>query len=154
MSKGTDGPDGMVGSVAIKRTESQDMSSYFITLANLPKFEQTAGLETMILTGLNGEKMMMVLNSTLPGCTVPMHSHPHEQIGMVYSGRALLRIGNNEREVSKGDFYCIPSGIQHGDTCIGDEAFVMLDIFYPVRQDFIDKMKKSIDVNSALSASN
>lgn len=63
---------------------------------------------------------MMVLNTTLPGCTVPMHSHPHEQIGMVYAGEALLRVGDEERIVRKGDFYCIPSGILHGDTCLSD----------------------------------
>jgi len=68
---------------------------------------------------------------------VPTHAHPHEQIGMVYSGRAILRIGDEEREVGPGDFYRIPAGVPHSDTCVGDEPFVMLDIFYPVREDFI-----------------
>lgn len=58
---------------------------------------------------------------------------------MVYSGRAILRIGDEEREVGPGDFYCIPAGVPHGDTCIGDEPFVMLDIFYPVRGDFLER---------------
>ena len=112
---------------------------YFVNLLNAPKFSQMKGLETTILTGLSGGKMMMALNSTLPGQTVPIHSHPHEQVGMVYSGKAILRIGDEERSVEKGDFYCIPSNIPHGDICIGNEPFVMLDIFYPIRQDFIDK---------------
>jgi quercetin dioxygenase-like cupin family protein len=98
------------------------------------------GLETTILTGLHGEKMMMVLSATLPGHSVSTHSHPHEQIGMVYRGKAALRIGSEEKVVKKGDFYCIPAGMSHGDTCIGDEPFVMLDIFYPVREDFIQKL--------------
>ena len=83
----------------------------------------------------------MVLNATLPGHTVPTHSHPHEQIGMVYGGRAVLRIRDEERIVGKGDFYCIPGGVPHSDTCIGDKPFVMLDIFYPVREDFIEKLE-------------
>jgi hypothetical protein len=29
----------------------------------------------------------------------------------------------------------------HGDTAIGDEPFVMLDIFHPVREDFVEKAK-------------
>jgi quercetin dioxygenase-like cupin family protein len=99
------------------------------------------GLETTILVGLHGDKMMMmVLSATLPGHTVPLHSHPHEQIGMVYSGRAVLRIGGEERTVRRGDFYRIPVEVQHGDTCIGEKPFVMLDIFYPVREDFIQKL--------------
>jgi quercetin dioxygenase-like cupin family protein len=85
--------------------------------------------------------MMMVLNATLPGHTVPMHTHPHEQIGMVYAGKAVLRIGDEQRVVEKGDFYCIPAEVPHGDTCLGEEPFVMLDIFYPAREDFIEKLR-------------
>lgn len=119
--------------------------SYFINHEDAPKLTQMAGLETTILTGLYGEKMMMVLSATLSGHTVPLHSHPHEQIGIVYAGKAKLRIGDEERIVQKGDFYCIPANIPHSDSCIGDEPFVMLDIFYPVREDFIEKLKQSSD---------
>jgi len=111
--------------------------SYFVDPRQAPKFAQMEGLETTVLTGLHGERMMMVLNVTLPGHSVPTHSHPHEQIGMVYSGRAILRIGDEEQEVGPGDFYCIPAGVPHSDTTLGDEPFVMLDIFCPVREDFV-----------------
>ena len=113
---------------------------HFVELADCKKFVQMPGLETTILTGLHGQKMMMALNVTLPGHTVPIHSHPHEQIGMVYAGKAILRIGDEERVVEEGDFYCIPANVPHGDTCLGEEPFVMLDIFYPVREDFIEKL--------------
>jgi len=116
--------------------------SYFIDAEEAPKIQQMEGLETVILTGLHGEKMMMVLNITLPKHSVPLHSHPHEQVGMVYSGRAKLRIGEEERTVKKGDFYCIPANVPHSDTAIGDEPFIMFDIFYPVREDFIKKLKQ------------
>ena len=98
------------------------------------------GLETTILTGLHGEKMMMVLSATLPGHSVPSHSHPQEQIGIVYSGKAVLRIGDKEKNIKKGDFYRIPANVPHGDTCIGEKPFIMLDIFYPVREDFLQKL--------------
>ena len=89
----------------------QEKVSYFIDSKDSPILTQMAGLETAILTGLHGEKMMMVLNATLPGHSVPLHSHPHEQIGIVYSGKARLRIGDEEREVQKRDFYCIPANV-------------------------------------------
>jgi len=114
---------------------------YFIDPGKAPRFSQMEGLETTVLTGLGGERMMMVLNATLPGHTVPMHTHPHEQIGVVYEGEAVLTIGRESRRVRKGDFYCIPAGVPHGDTTIGDEPFVMLDIFYPVREDFIERCR-------------
>ena len=125
---------------------NQEKPSLFINPAEAPELTQMVGLRTKILTGLHGEKMMMALNTTLPGHTVSQHSHPHEQIGMVYSGKARLCIGDEERIVQKGDFFCIPSNIPHSDTCIGDEPFVMLDVFYPVREDFIRKLKQPLDV--------
>ena len=132
---------------------TKDNMPYFINTADLPILTQMAGLETTILTGLHGEKMM-VLNATLPGHSVPPHAHPHEQIGMVYSGKARLRIGDKERTVQKGDFYCIPANVQHSDTCIGDAPFVMLDIFYPVREDFIEKLKRKVEVNEKIENKN
>ena len=115
---------------------------HFIDAAKAPKIIQMKGLETTIFTGLHGEKMMMVLNATLPKQNVPLHSHPHEKVGMVYRGKAKLRIGDEERTVKKGDFYCIPANVPHSDTVVGDEPFVMLDIFYPVREDFNQKLKR------------
>ena len=117
-------------------------SSFFINAEDAPKFMQMEGLEITILTGLHGEKMTMALNATLPGHTVPIHYHKHEQIGMVYAGEAKLRIGDEERIVKKGDFYYIPSNTPHSDICIGNEPFIMLDIFYPLRKDFLKKLKK------------
>lgn len=114
---------------------------HFIDRSKAPKIIQMRGLETTILKGLHGEKMMMVLNATLPGHSVPLHSHLHEQIGVVYGGRAKLRIGDEEHLVNKGDFYSIPANVPHSDTVIGDEPFVMLDIFCPIREDFIEKLQ-------------
>lgn len=121
----------------------EESRPHFLDLSQAPKMVQMPGLETTILTGLQGEQMMMVLNATLPGHEVATHSHPHEQIGMVHSGKARLTIGDEERLVEKGDFYCIPSGVPHSDVCVGDEPFVMLDVFYPTREDFLAKLANS-----------
>ena len=122
-------------------------TSYFVDPGGSPKIMQMPGLETTILTGLHGEQMMMVLNSTLPGHEVPTHAHPHEQIGMVYSGTARLTIGGEERLVQKGDFFCIPANVPHSDVCVGDEPFVMLDVFYPVREDFAARLQEAYGGN-------
>ena len=125
---------------------NRQKEAYFIDVGKAPEFSQMKGLKTKVLTGLQGGQMMMVLNTTLPGHAVPTHSHPHEQIGMVYAGKAKLRIGDEERLVEKGDFYCIPSNMPHSDNCIGPEPFVMLDIFYPVREDFIKGIKQDSEI--------
>jgi quercetin dioxygenase-like cupin family protein len=116
--------------------------SHFVDLRKAPKIQQMEGLETTILTGLHGEKMMMVLSVTLPNHSVRVHSHPHEQVGMVYSGKAILKIGDEQRIAKKGDFYCIPANIPHSDRCIGETPFIMLDVFCPIREDFIQKLNK------------
>jgi quercetin dioxygenase-like cupin family protein len=118
-------------------------TAYFIDLDGAPRLTQMPGLETTVLTGLHGEQMMMVLNATLPGHEVPAHSHRHEQVGMVYRGRARLTIGGEERLVREGDFYCIPAYVPHSDVCIGEEPFVMLDIFHPVREDFVARLAEA-----------
>lgn len=114
---------------------------FFVNVKDAPQFTQMEGLNTTILSGLHGEKMMMALNATLPGHSVPTHSHKHEQIGMVYGGSARLRIGDEEQIVKKGDFYVIPPNTPHSDTCLSKEPFIMLDIFYPIRDDFLRKLK-------------
>jgi len=115
---------------------------FFIDLGRAPRLEQMPGLETTILTGMHGERMMMVLNATLPGHEVPEHRHPHEQVGVVYSGKARLTIAGEERIVEQGDCYCIPANVPHGDVCLGDEPFVMLDVFQPIREDFLAKLDR------------
>ncbi len=108
-------------------------SPCFIDLEQVPRFTQTEALETTVLTGLQGERMMMVLNATLPGHSVPTHSHPHEQIGVVFSGRAIraraTRSGRGARGLLPHPRRGAPS------RCVpGRRAFVMLDIFHPVRE--------------------
>jgi len=121
----------------------KEQTPFFIDLNLVPRLEQVKGLETAILAGMHGEKMMMVLNATFPGHVMPEHSHPNEQVGMVYSGKGGLRIGEDERLVKRGAFYRIPADVPHSATCIGDEPFIMLDIFYPVREDIIARLQKN-----------
>jgi len=132
---------------------AEDRSPHFIDPSAASRLLHMPGLETTVLTGLHGDSMMMALNGTLPGYSVPMHSHPHEQVGMVYAGKARLVIGDEERVVEQGDFYCIPANMPHGDTCIGDQPFIMLDIFYPVREDFARLLEATEDSASASSRS-
>ena len=62
-------------------------------------------------------------------------------MAMVYCGKAKSRIGDEERLVKQGDFYRIPDNVPHSDITIGDESFIMLDVFYPIRKDFIKNLR-------------
>ena len=74
---------------------------------------------------------------------MPMHSHPHEQVGTVRSGKVRFCIGDEERIVEPGDFFSVPSDVPHSAACISDEPAELVEIFCPVREDFIKKLKKS-----------
>ncbi len=83
-----------------------------------------------------------------------MHSHPHEQITIVERGRVRFTIDGQERIASAGDVLHFPRGVRHGATML-DEEVVLIDIFSPVREDFLPGGTDagSRDVDSTCSAS-
>ncbi len=70
------------------------------------------------------------------GSVVPEHTHPHEQIGYLLSGRMLFVMPGLRRELQPGDSWLVPSGVPHEVTAL--EASVAIDIFSPVREEFLD----------------
>jgi len=81
------------------------------------------------------DKLMTVENSFETGAEGPIHTHPHTQISYVVKGRFRYTIGNESREVSAGDTMCKQNEVKHGCVCL--EKGVILDIFTPMREDFI-----------------
>jgi quercetin dioxygenase-like cupin family protein len=78
---------------------------------------------------------MAVENHFEAGATGALHSHPHTQITYVAWGRFLFTIGEEEREVSKGDTLCKQNGVKHGCVCL--EKGVLVDFFTPMREEFV-----------------
>jgi len=118
-----------------------DIPRYFIDPSKVPSFKPMDGVETSVLTGLDGGNMMMVLTTVHPGYAVPAHAHPHEQMGQVQAGKAMMIIGDQTRTVQKGDFCYFPPNVEHSAECVGEEPFIMLDIFHPIREDFAVAVK-------------
>jgi quercetin dioxygenase-like cupin family protein len=69
------------------------------------------------------------------GAVGPLHSHPHEQLTYVLSGKFEFTIGDETKIVSAGDALYKQPDIVHGCVCL--EAGVLLDNFTPMRKDFI-----------------
>ncbi len=63
------------------------------------------------------------------------HSHPHAQIAFVESGVFEFTVGDETAMLKKGDCAYVPSNVEHGAIC--REAGTLLDIFSPVREDFL-----------------
>ena len=83
-----------------------------------------------------GERTMAVRIDLAPGSRVPRHSHPHEQVGYVASGRMRLTIGEESRLLGTGEGYSIPSGVEHSVDEV-PESCVAIDIFSPVREEYL-----------------
>ena len=85
-----------------------------------------------------GERLMVCRLRFAPRVVTAVHSHPHEQITLVASGRVLFTIEDQVREVSAGDVLHFPPGVRHGATML-DEEVVLIDIFSPIREDFLPR---------------
>jgi quercetin dioxygenase-like cupin family protein len=83
---------------------------------------------------IHGEKMTMVFFTLQPGAGVPLHSHPHEQIGTVLRGSVELVVADEKRIVREGDAYHIPSIVLHAGKCLEGPSEV-IEVFSPVRED-------------------
>ena len=71
------------------------------------------------------------------GGVVPTHAHVNEQISMVMSGALLFLIDGRETVVKAGELMQIPANVPHEVEVLEDA--VAIDVFSPVRQDWIDK---------------
>src|SRR5262249_49927621 len=82
------------------------------------------------------DKMMLSLVDLEPHSVVPEHSHPHEQVGMILEGKLIFHIGDENKTLQPGDFYRIPGNTPHSAVAL-DEPTRALDIFYPVREEYL-----------------
>jgi quercetin dioxygenase-like cupin family protein len=83
-----------------------------------------------------GERMMIVRFRFVPFLVTPEHTHMHEQMSLVVSGRVRFFVEGEERIASPGDVLHFPPNCLHGATMM-DEEVVLIDIFSPIREDFL-----------------
>lgn len=92
------------------------------------------GIERQMIVG---EQLMICRLRFEPYVDTPAHEHPHEQITIVERGRVRFVVGDEERIAQAGDVLHFPSGCWHGATML-DEEVVLVDIFTPLREDFLE----------------
>jgi len=89
----------------------------------------------MLKTQVHGEKTLMAEFRLDKGSLLPTHTHPHEQTGMLISGRLRLFIGDDVFDAEAGDSWCIPGGVEHRAEAVDDA--VAIEVFSPVREDYL-----------------
>jgi quercetin dioxygenase-like cupin family protein len=106
--------------------------SQVVRLAEAQRYELAPGVS---MQPLFGERAMLNLLEFGPRASVPAHSHPHEQLGLVVEGELVLMIDGVEHRLAAGDAYQIPGGTEHAARSEQSGCRV-LDVFQPVRDDY------------------
>ena len=111
------------------------MEPPFVDFGDVRAFELAAGV-----TGrpLFGEGAMLNLIEFESGASVPLHSHEHEQLGLVLRGTQVLVVDGVEHALGPMQGYVLPGGVAHSAHC-GPEGATVLDVFRPVREDYRER---------------
>jgi quercetin dioxygenase-like cupin family protein len=102
---------------------------------DVPVEKVNGELSRQLVTGRNEMLTRVLLKQ---GAIVPSHSHESEQITWIFEGALKLWIGEPEQELLllPGQFVVIPPHVPHRAEAVEDTVDV--DIFSPIRQDWLD----------------
>ena len=109
-------------------------SERFVLMDQVEKEDVGGGVIRQIM-GFN-DSLMLVRASFEEGAIGYTHNHPHSQMAYVESGVFEFSIGEETQTLRTGDCAYIPPDLEHGAVCV--EAGVLLDIFSPLREDFLE----------------
>lgn len=107
--------------------------AYFIRSGEGKHLPLFPGVDLRVTAGTG---LMLSVVEFEPGGVVPEHAHPHEQMGYLVSGRLEFTVGGETRILEAGDLWRIPGGVPH-KVVARDGPAVALDVFHPVRDDYL-----------------
>jgi quercetin dioxygenase-like cupin family protein len=114
-------------------SERRPEDFYFVAAGSGSRHNIFPGVE--ICTNA-GQAMMLSVVTFEPDSVVPDHSHPHEQMGIMISGRLEFTVGGVTKVLGPSDLWRIPGGVVHRVRALDGPA-VALDVFHPIRQDYL-----------------
>lgn len=79
--------------------------------------------------------LMLVKVDFEQGAVGVVRKHVHVQLTHIESGVFEVEIAGVKKVLKAGDGFHIPSNVEHGVVCL--EKGVLIDVFSPMRQDFI-----------------
>jgi quercetin dioxygenase-like cupin family protein len=85
---------------------------------------------------VTGQREMVAQIYLKRGALVPMHKHESEQMTYILQGALKFMIDGEEITVREGEVLHIPSWVPHQAEALEDTF--ELDVFSPIRQDWLD----------------
>jgi quercetin dioxygenase-like cupin family protein len=110
----------------------QAIEDYFLPAGSGSRHLIFPGVEIRTAAGKN---LMLSVVHLEPESVVLDHSHPHEQMGILLEGRLEFTVGGVTRVICPGDIWRIPGGTVHHVRAL--EKSVALDVFHPIREDYL-----------------
>jgi Cupin domain len=87
----------------------------FVRFGDVGAFDLAPGVSGRPLFG---EGAMLNLIRFEPGAAVPLHSHEHEQLGLVLEGMQALVVDGIAHELGPLEGYVLPGGVEHAAYCV------------------------------------
>ncbi|MFT3981351.1 MAG: cupin domain-containing protein [Ferruginibacter sp.] len=113
--------------------ETTETAKVFIENNDIPWEQLDPKVKRKIMS--YDDRLMLVKVSFETGGVGTVHQHPHTQITHVESGVFEIEISGEKKVLKAGDAFYIPPMAWHGAVCL--EAGVLIDVFSPMREDFI-----------------
>lgn len=85
---------------------------------------------------LNHSENVMLCEFALDkGAVLPLHTHPHEQVSYIVSGRLRYTLGEETRDLGPGDTALVLGNMPHKVEVLEDTK--VIDVFCPMREDYL-----------------
>lgn len=113
-------------------------SEVFIDSKDIEWEDLGGGLQRQML-GYNPDLMMVKVRFEKGAIGQP-HAHHHRQVTYVEQGAFEVHINGKKQVLRAGDSFFVPAEAVHG--CVALEPGVLLDVFTPFRDEFLNGQEK------------
>ena len=105
----------------------------FIHCADIGWEHMAPGVRRQVLG--HGSDLMIVRVEFERDGVGALHHHPHRQATHIVHGRFEVTVGDDTTELGAGDCFYAEANVPHGVRAV--EGGVLLDVFTPIREDFL-----------------
>lgn len=112
---------------------ASETTKVFIENKDIAWEQMAEGVKRKIMS--YDDNLMVVKVEFDKGGVGSLHQHYHSQITHIEKGVFEVEISGEKKVLSAGDCFYVPPHAMHGAVCL--EAGVLIDVFSPMREDFI-----------------
>ncbi|HUU38037.1 MAG TPA: SMP-30/gluconolactonase/LRE family protein [Candidatus Desulfaltia sp.] len=116
------------------------------TLQDVQLTELSPGANSRLIAGRGAQLSFLRMN---PEAVFPEHIHPEEQLMIVLRGSIDEGILDGVTTMKKDDILILPGDMIHGGT-VGELGCDVLDVFWPPRPDYAEKMAERLEAYHAI----